>query len=111
MTSADILTKPWKVNQRMECLYAYAPGEVCIDLTSGKPEDRARVLALVGQAQAAFSLLVELAEGGSCESSVTCAMARSGQFDGMKECPLCRARAVLRDAKVLSGDDVQSEGT
>jgi hypothetical protein len=51
MTGPDIIKSPVRVDKEGERLYFYVPHEVCVELTSGRPEDRARVLALVGQAQ------------------------------------------------------------
>lgn len=52
-----ILTKPWRIDRRGERIYVDAPGEVCIDLCSGTPEDRARVMALLEQVQKMAILL------------------------------------------------------
>lgn len=52
-----LLDKPATVNREAERLYLYAPGEVCVDLTSGTPEDRARVMALLENMREAYALL------------------------------------------------------
>lgn len=100
MSGADILKSPVRTYPDRMAVYFF-DGDSCADIVSGTQEQQRAVFALVGQAQGMAALLLEMAEGGACESDVTCAMARSGQFEGMKECPLCRARAVLRDAGVL----------
>lgn len=94
------LTKPWKVNQRAECIYAYAPGEVCIDLTSGTPEDRARVMALLKQVQRMGRvLLADMARGddGLMHDEFRCPYLSAGECADW-----CKAkRDVLRAAGVL----------
>lgn len=48
-----LLEKPWKVDRAGERIYAYVGNrEVGIDICSGAPEDRARVMALLEQVQA-----------------------------------------------------------
>lgn len=84
------LTKPWKVNQRAECIYAYAPGECCIDLCSGTPEDRARVMALLEQVQKMGRILKALVEDRGVNKA--------------------DAEAVLRDAGVMSEGLCRGEG-
>jgi hypothetical protein len=80
-------------------MYFSVPGEVCVDLTSGKAEDRKAVLDLLTQAQEMARLLVEMR--GSCESSVGCSVVRAGMGDAdSEECVFCRAEKVLRDAGV-----------
>lgn len=52
-----ILDQPAKVDREGERLYFYAPGEVCVDICSGRPEDRKRVMALLEHSQRAFRVL------------------------------------------------------
>ena len=70
-----MFTKPWRIDRRGERIYIDAPGEVCVDITSGAPEDRARVMALLEQAQPAVSLLLiirnTLVEQGASGASIT----------------------------------------
>lgn len=87
----DILKSPVRVDLRGERLYFNVPGEVCVDLCSGLPEDGARVLALLGQVQAGFSLLTEVREAIFKPSSIDSAR-------DMHE----RITAILRDAGVLN---------
>lgn len=60
MTS--ILDQPVRVDRDGERLYFYAPGEVCVDICSGTPEDRKRVMALLEHVQEAFRVLSEMHE-------------------------------------------------
>lgn len=55
-----ILSKPWRIDRRGERIYVDAPGEVCVDICSGTPEDRARVMALLEQVQAMARVLAEI---------------------------------------------------
>lgn len=89
-----ILDKAWKVDRDGERLYVYAPGEVCIDIVSGAPEDRRRVLALLAQVQ-------HLAAVAKDAASEWCTRYRAPTECGA--CLACRARAVLRDAGVSDG--------
>lgn len=99
---SPLLDIPWHVNRRAECLYVYAPGEVCVDLTSGTPENRARVMALLEQVQRMAQLLSKhLAGYGGHNCHTT-----------PPECDVCGPiEECLRDAGLLSDDAVPSEGT
>lgn len=79
-----ILDTPVKVDLRGERLYFHAPGEVCVDICSGAPEDRARVLALLAQAQEAMRILRDFCDNYEMGSG-----------------PDARMAAILRNAKVL----------
>lgn len=82
-----LLEKTWVVNSEAERFYVYAPGEVCVDLTSGAPGDRARVLALLVQARRMALVLSDL---------LPALEGRSPLGDRYLD-----ARGVLRDAGVL----------
>ena len=92
-----LLSKPWKVDAEGERIYAYAPGEVCIDICSGRPEDRARVLALLAQVQD-MARALERASRDECEGAADCGWHLGGA------CRACAARAMLRDAGVSVPD-------
>lgn len=95
-----LISKPWTVDLRAERVYAYTPREVCIDLTNGTNEDRARVLALLEQVQRMASLLRGSAVA-ACEVSGDGRLAchRLGT-PYESQCRPCQARTVLRDAGV-----------
>lgn len=58
----SLLDKPWKVDAEGELIYAYVDGrEVCIDICSGRPEDRRKVLALLAQVQEIVKAMEPLA--------------------------------------------------
>lgn len=90
----NILDTPMRVNHEAHRIYIYAPGEVCIDLTSGTQDDRERVMALLAQVQEMTHALRPLANT-QCEGMADCGGHRGGL------CPPCRARAILRDAGVI----------
>lgn len=54
---SDLLSRPWRIDRRGERIYIDAPDEVCVDICSGTPEDRARVMALLEQVQAMGRLI------------------------------------------------------
>lgn len=94
MTGPDILNNPVRVDLRGERLYFNVPGEVCVDVCSGLPEDRARVLALLAQVQRMAALLhVKVTDAVGCEEP------------GWTR----EAEKMLRDAGVMSGGSLDSE--
>lgn len=88
-----ILSKPWRIDRRGERIYIDAPGEVCIDLCSGTPEGRARVMALLENARGAFRTLVDYHAGCGCRQTMT---------DRTRWCHVAR---LLDDAGVLDESD------
>lgn len=88
-----LLDKPWKVDRDGERLYAYVSGEVCIDIVSGTPEDRRRVLAFLVQAQAMAALLRRVDASAGFEATSTAFHAE--------------VRSVLRDAGVSDVDGMK----
>lgn len=95
-----ILTKPWRIDRRGERIYVDAPGEVCVDVCSGTSEDRARVMALLEQAQRAMRLLrseMVLGDDGLMHDEIRCPILVGG------ECAewCAEKRTLLRAAGVL----------
>lgn len=88
-----ILDRPVRVDERGERLYFNVPGEVCVDVCSGREEDRKTVLAFLAQAQEMAWALRPLVNA-QCEGMADCGGHRGGL------CPPCRARYVLRAAGV-----------
>lgn len=68
----SLLDTPMRINHEAHRIYVYAPGEVCIDLTSGTQEDRERVMVLLVQVQEMTHALRPLANT-QCEGWPTAA--------------------------------------
>lgn len=96
MTGADILKSQCRVNERSRVVYFF-DGYVAADIISGPEEQQKAVLALVGQAQRMAQVLSDLLP--ALEGRTPLGDRYLSVID------------VLRDAKVLSGKPVSSEGT
>lgn len=117
-----LLAKPWKVDERGERLYVYVDGrEVCVDICSGLPEDRRRVLALLAQVPEMAKALEPLARFAAAFDAkpirgIDDALYGIHGGDGMpggvdvRLSDLRRALKVLRDAGLMSDPYVKVEG-